>query len=68
MWGGQFPAILAALIVGGAPNLARFDAALADFTLAALPSTFGIYYRYAAWIQRPPTAIYWRRAPQQSVI
>src|SRR5262245_3882912 len=52
---------LLALIVAGSRNLAHFDAALVAYTFASLFATFGIAYRYALWLQRPPTAVYWRR-------
>jgi len=54
-------ALLAALIVIGSRNLDHFDAALVGYTFATLFATFGITYRYAMWLQRPPTRMYWRR-------
>src|SRR5262249_17952195 len=39
----------------------HFDAALVGYTFATLFATFGITYRYAMWLQRPPTRLYWRR-------
>jgi hypothetical protein len=56
--------VLAALIVLGSRDLAHFDAALVGYTFASLFATFGIAYRYAMWLQRPPTALYWRRGWQ----
>src|SRR5690242_18444388 len=56
--------ILAALIVIGSRNLDHFDAALVGYTFATLFATFGITYRYAMWLQRPPTRMYWRRGWQ----
>jgi hypothetical protein len=55
---------LAALIVLGSRNLAHLDAALVGYTFACLFATFGIAYRYSMWLQRPPTALYWRRGWQ----
>ncbi len=55
---------LAALIVVGSRNLGHFDAALVAYTFATLFATFGITYRYAMWLQRPTTAMYWRRGWQ----
>jgi hypothetical protein len=55
---------LAGLIVVGSRGLAYFDAALVGYTFAALFAVFGITYRYAMWLQRPPTAAYWRRGWQ----
>jgi len=56
--------ILAALIVIGSRNLEHFDAALVGYTFATLFAAFGITYRYAMWLQRPPTRMYWRRGWQ----
>ncbi|MBS1914022.1 MAG: MFS transporter [Bacteroidetes bacterium] len=56
--------VVAFLIVAGSRNLAHFDAALVGYTFAVLFATFGIVYRYAMWLQRPPTALYWRRGWQ----
>ena len=56
--------ILAGLIVLGSRNLSHFDAALVGYTFASLFSLFGIVYRYSMWLQRPPTAMYWRRGWQ----
>src|SRR3954466_109642 len=55
---------LAVLIVLGSRNLSHFDAALVGYTFACLFATFGIAYRYSMWLQRPPTALYWRRGWQ----
>src|SRR5206468_11944170 len=63
-WGLFFTAILALLIIVGSRNLSRFDAALVAYTFASLFAVFGITYRYAMWLQRPPTALYWRRGWQ----
>jgi hypothetical protein len=63
-WGVLFTAILAGLIVLGSRNLNHFDAALVGYTFATLFATFGITYRYAMWLQRPPTRLYWRRGWQ----
>jgi hypothetical protein len=56
-----FTAILVALIVIGSRQLSHFDAALVAYTFAALFAVFGLTYRYAIWLQRPPTAMYWKR-------
>lgn len=56
--------VLAGLIVLGSRNLAHFDAALVGYTFATLFAMFGIVYRYTMWLQRPPTALYWRRGWQ----
>src|SRR5437764_14212941 len=54
-------AVLAILIVAGSRNLNHFDAALVGYTFATLFAAFGITYRYAMWLRRPPTRMYWRR-------
>jgi hypothetical protein len=52
---------LGGLIWIGSRRLAHFDAALAAYTAAILFAAFGLTYRYAVWLQRPPTAMFWRR-------
>jgi hypothetical protein len=56
--------VLAGLVVLGSRNLDHFDAALVGYLFASLFAVFGITYRYAMWLQRPPTAVYWRRGWQ----
>ncbi len=63
-WALVVTAALAVLIVVGSRNLAHFDAALVAYTFATLFATFGITYRYAMWLQRPPTAMYFKRGWQ----
>src|SRR4029079_18323513 len=64
VWGLVTTVLLAVLIVVGSRNLNHFDAALVGYTFATLFATFGITYRYAMWLQRPPTRMYWRRGWQ----
>ena len=64
VWGLLFTIVLAGMIVIGSRNLSHFDAALVGYTFAVLFATFGIVYRYAMWLQRPPTAMYWKRGWQ----
>lgn len=64
IWGFFLTALLALFIVIGSRNLAHFDAALVAYTFAVLFATFGLTYRYALWLQRPPTALYWKRGWQ----
>src|SRR5512147_3311679 len=59
-----FTLALGVLIVLGSRNLSHFDAALVGYTSATLFAAFGITYRYVMWLQRPPTALYWRRGWQ----
>jgi hypothetical protein len=61
LWGMLTAGTLAALIVLGSRNLNHFDAALVGYTFATLFATFAITYRYAMWLRRPPTRMYWRR-------
>ncbi len=63
-WGLLFTLALGLLIVIGSRRLAHFDAALVAYTVSILFATFGIVYRYAMWLQRPPTLTYWRRGWQ----
>ena len=63
-WGLATTLLLAALIAVGSRNLEHFDAALVAYTSAVLFATFGLTYRYTMWLQRPPTAVYWRRGWQ----
>lgn len=64
MWGLVVTVVLAGLIVIGSRNLVHFDAALVGYTFATLFAAFGITYRYAMWLERPPTRMYWRRGWQ----
>ncbi|NUQ76577.1 MAG: MFS transporter [Polyangiaceae bacterium] len=64
LWATVFTTALGVLLVVGSRNLAHFDAALVGYTFATLFATFGITYRYAMWLQRPPTRMYWRRGWQ----
>lgn len=52
---------LAGLIVLGSNQLDHFDVALLGYTFATLFAAFGITYRWMMWLQRPPSALYWRR-------
>ena len=63
-WGLIVTLLVAALIVIGSRNLSHFDAALVGYTFAVLFAAFAITYRYAMWLQRPPTALYWKRGWQ----
>jgi ribosomal protein S27AE len=63
-WATAISVVVAALVVVGSRNLAHFDAALVGYTFATLFAVFAISYRYAMWLQRPPTALYWRRGWQ----
>ncbi|MEP6860313.1 MAG: MFS transporter [Deltaproteobacteria bacterium] len=60
-WAIAITISLVALVILGSRHLAQFDAALVGYTFATLFATFGIAYRYAMWLRRPPTRMYWRR-------
>lgn len=64
LWGLGTTVALGMLILVGSRNLAHFDAALVAYTFSILFATFGLTYRYAMWLSRPPTALYWRRGWQ----
>ena len=56
-----------ALIVGifvGSRGLRDFDPALASYAGASVLAGFGPGYRYAMWLRRPPTRLYWYRGWQ----
>ncbi len=55
---------LMAMIVIGSRNLHDFDWALIGYTSAILFATFGVAYRYAVWLTKPPTRKYWQRTCQ----
>jgi hypothetical protein len=61
LWAALVTAVLARLVVLGSNNLAHFDAALVGYAFATLFAAFGITYRYSLWLQRPPSALYWKR-------
>jgi nitrate/nitrite transporter NarK len=63
-WAALVTAGLAAAIVVGSRRLQHFDAALVSYTFATLFAAFGVSYRYAMWLRRPPTRMYWRRGWQ----
>lgn len=56
--------VLMVLIFVGSRNLQHIDAALFAYLFATLFAVFGIAYRYSMWLQRPPTALYWKRGWQ----
>src|SRR5581483_4764040 len=63
-WAATVTLALAVAIIIGSRNLAHFDAALVAYTFATLFAASGNTYRYAMWLQRPPTALYWKRGWQ----
>jgi hypothetical protein len=63
-WGLAAAAALIVLIYFGSNRFRHFDAALIPYTGATVLSAFGIGYRYAMWLRRPPTRKYWFRGWQ----
>jgi len=53
--------LLAILIVVGSRNLEHYDSALFGYTIASVVAFGAIVFRYAVWLKRPATRIYWRR-------
>lgn len=64
LWSLLVTGTLVLLVVSGSRNLSHFDAALVAYTFASLFAVAGITYRYSIWLQRPPTAMYWKRGWQ----
>jgi len=64
LWSSLVTGALVFLVIIGSRNLSHFDAPLVAYTFASLFAAAGITYRYAIWLQRPPTAIYWTRGWQ----
>lgn len=46
----------------GSRKLQNFDPALIAYLTGTIFAVFGTTYRYAVWVQRPPTKLYWRRS------
>ncbi len=53
---------LVGAVLVGSRTLQNFDAALVPYLFGTLFACFGIVYRYAVWVQRPPTRRFWRRS------
>ena len=53
--------LLTVLIVAGSRNLEHYDAALFGYTIASVVAFGAIVFRYAVWLQRPATRVYWSR-------
>jgi len=48
-------------ILAGSRSLRDYDPALLTYTFGTVFAAFGVAYRYAVWLQRPATKVYWRR-------
>jgi hypothetical protein len=57
-------AALTVLVIVGSRNLEHYDAALFGYTVASIVAFGAIVYRYAEWLRRPATRVYWRRGWQ----
>jgi hypothetical protein len=60
-WGLVVAGLLLLGIFIGSNRLRHFDAALVPYTGACVFTAFGIGYRFAMWLRRPPTRKYWFR-------
>lgn len=64
VWGFVVAFVLIAGIVVGSRGLRDFDPALVSYAGATVFAGFGIGYRYAMWLRRPSTRVYWYRGWQ----
>lgn len=55
---------LTLLIYVGSRRLANYDPALFGYTVGSIVALGALVYRYALWLQRPATRVYWRRGWQ----
>src|SRR5690348_5085131 len=58
-WGLAVAGLLLLGIFVGSNRLRYFDAALVPYTGACVFTAFGLGYRFAMWLRRPPTRKYW---------
>lgn len=64
VWGLISAFALIAAILVGSRGLRDFDPALVSYAGASVFAAFGLGYRYAMWLRRPPTRMYWFRGWQ----
>lgn len=60
-WGFIAAVSLILGIVIGSRGFRDFDPALVSYAGASVFAAFGLGYRYAMWLRRPPTRMYWYR-------
>ena len=60
-WGLIAVAMVVAVTFVGSDQLVWFDAALVGYLFGTIFAVFGVVYRYAVWLRRPPTAMLNRR-------
>jgi MFS transporter, NNP family, nitrate/nitrite transporter len=53
--------VLTVLVIVGSRNLEHYDSALFGYTIASIVAFGAIVFRYAIWLQRPATRVYWKR-------
>jgi hypothetical protein len=63
-WASLAAGIVIAGIYAGSRKFRDFDPALVSYAGATVFAAFGLGYRYAMWLRRPPTRLYWRRGWQ----
>jgi hypothetical protein len=64
LWGLMAAGLLVVGIVFGSRGFKDFDPALVSYAGASVFAGFGLGYRYAMWLRRPPTRLYWFRGWQ----
>ena len=64
LWGFVVAGLLVAGIFIGSRGLRDFDPALVSYAGATVFAGFGLGFRYAMWLRRPPTRMYWYRGWQ----
>lgn len=64
MWGLVAAFVIVLGIYVGSRSLKDFDPALVSYAGATVFAAFGLGYRYAMWLRRPPTRVYWFRGWQ----
>jgi len=60
-WASLAAGIVIVGIYAGSRQFRDFDPALVSYAGATVFAAFGVGYRYAMWLRRPPTRLYWRR-------
>jgi nitrate reductase gamma subunit len=58
-WGLLAAGLLTTGIYFGSRGFKDFDTALVPYAWASVFTAFGLAYRYAMWLTRPPTRLYW---------
>ena len=63
-WGAVAAALVLVGSFVGSRRFRDFDTALVPYAGATVFAAFGLGYRYAMWLRRPPTRLYWFRGWQ----